>query len=196
MENRNSVSRWGQIRSHIIVWALLVMIALAMSMCGTRNSNLNKKSETLKTDETIANQGTTKKQESNTNQTTNKERNSKKDENIVEKTEKVYNENGTIQKETTTKETKRSQEKSSKTVIITITQYRMVDSTFYTYVHKTVNHNVSDKSKTTTADKSFVANVGGWGVVIAIVVIIAGALFAWAYFKPKIPGLKNKKGGA
>lgn len=174
---------WRLIFGYITFLFMILLVAVILSGCGTRKSALDTSSQ---------------KTEQNDKSETKQESGSKSDEKEVKEdistqdnkndvvtteTTKKYDTNGKLIEESTKTITDKSTSKSTSTSksVKTIKKDTWLNIRTTTYHLQIIT--TKTKKKDVVADKSIVANLGGWGVVIALGVVCIGAIFLYFYLK-------------
>lgn len=176
---------WKLVFAYSILLALILMLAICLSGCGTRKTVLNSSThKTEQKDKTETKEDSGSKTEEKEVKEDSSTHDNKNDITTVETTKK-YDGDGKLIEEHTKTITDKSTSKSTSTS----KSVRTLKKTTLLKIRTTTYHlqiiTTKTKKKDVVADKSVVSNVGGTKVVIILGVLSIVAVFLWFFLKRK-----------
>lgn len=174
---------WRLIFGYIAFLFILLLVAVSLSGCGTRKSAVDTFKANSEIKEGSKSEGSVTKETVTSESKESTEQNSNTDEKQEQRITELFYENGMLKERVTELLNSKSTNNSSSDRKSLKTSVNRIDSIFNNTLYKTVTITIKEKHKVVDADKSIVANVGGWGVVISLGVVCIGAIFLYFYLK-------------
>lgn len=182
-----------------IIVKVLVLVLLIFTSCGVRKSDIDYKKSSVEKEKItdlkkdVIEKSTVANAEASSS--INSVDNDISETKMVQKTTEVFNANGSLNKRTvtTTSHIKKDRSKTKDSISTNKSGIRIDDFADHSELNEKY---VSDslviaKTKTISADKTVVKNVGGRVMLIAIVIIIVTAFFLFIFIRKKKNAIKE-----
>lgn len=172
---------WRLIFGYIITLIILILLAVGLSGCGTRKTAVDTFKVNAEIKEGSKSEGSVTKTSTNSETTESRNNISNLEQNQKQIITELFNENGGLKSRVTELESLRMENNSTNESKSLKTYINRIDSNFNNTLYKTVTITVQEKHKVVDADKSIVANMGGWKVIVILGALCICAVFFYFY---------------